>query len=332
MTKAIIFFLFVVSTFLYAESGFFMKTELVAPGTRSEGKRHILYYNDIAIPPEVMNIYTQNGKKYFYKEAEYTWSDAGWMEKSCTVPKSLDSIEIITKEELIAGHYYSKYDAIKKNTPKNWVFIDNKLYNLWIAPDKIAEFLGISDKKAVEYVFLGTRKHPKMVWHKNFFTRLILKDDLDFFIVLGIEREKQQPMLYKISKKTGDIISKYPWTLKTDLGVLSPSVTLSNGYLYSLTKSLNNGRFIVTDMKNGKSLYSEKVYFTHKAPIKIHDHNIYLAYSEADHKFCHLMVFNDKGKKLWHFRSKESIVTLSPLISKDRIIFFTNSMIYCLEQ
>jgi len=330
--KKILFFIVILSNLILYAGEFKMKTELVAPGTRSEGKRHILYYNDIAIPPEISTILTQNGKKYYYVEPKYTWSDAGWLESSCPLPKSPDTIELITKEELISGHYYSDFNELKKNTPKNWVFIDNNLMKIWISPEKMNSFLGLSKPVKASFGFVYGNNTPSVLWHKNFFSNIILKDDEDYFIVLGYELKKQNQMIYKISKKTGDIISKYPWNLKEDLSVLNPSITLAGGYLYSLSGSMKTGRFNVIDLKQGKTVFSEKKYFTHKAPIIVDGHDIFLAYSEADHKFSHLEDFSDNGKVKWHFRTRESIVTLAPLISHDNIIFFTNSMVYCIER
>ncbi|MDD2715969.1 MAG: hypothetical protein PHW04_08760 [Candidatus Wallbacteria bacterium] len=307
-----------------------LKVELVAPGTRSEGRRGILEYNGTKITPYSEKLTLQDGTEYFYLEAKYIWNDAGWKMRFAKVPAPTMEIGAITTDETIIGHYYGEASQLKRGTPAEWVFLENKMYKLWISPERINTFLGTEQQKEEPFVFL-TDRHPALLWHIPFFPTLTLSSDQNSFSVVGYESGRSSPLVYKIDKKTGIFTSMYPWPSDLLQSALSPSFTVLGDRLYYLGGSLSTGRFVIQDMRKGQEIFSERKYFTHHATLVVFNERIYLPYSEADHRFCHLEARDLDGALLWHFRSRESISEIPPLVDSERVIYFTNETIYCFQ-
>lgn len=330
MKKIFILYLILIYGFLWADN-WKIKIKLIAPGTRSEGKRGELFYKGISLPPSASRIITQDGKEYFYKEPLYMWSDAGWKMK-----KSKYSIKNITREvkllsplELKDGFYYGDYYDFKKGTPKSWVWMNNKLYKVWIKPELIPVILGIKtgDKKLY---WIEGKEMVKVIWRKKIFIKSVVKDEIDTFTVVGTNNQDYR--LYKISKRDGKILANFLLPSGISFSKLNSGFTLSNNFLFYYTGIMKTGKFNVYSLKNNKVVFSMPIYFTHYAPIVMKDGLVYLAYSEADHKFSHLYCMAVGGTRLWELKTRESIVQFAPLINDKYIVFFTEGAIYGLKR
>ncbi|MDD5091647.1 MAG: hypothetical protein PHQ23_12120 [Candidatus Wallbacteria bacterium] len=324
----LLFLLFVICSSLSAE--WVVLTELIAPGTRSEGKRGVLSFNKEKITPYAERIVTRDGREFIFIEPKYTWSDAGWKQARTTPPKAPDTGEtVITPEELESGLYYGDVNSVKSGTPPAWVFLENHLYTVWIRPDRINAFLGLTKESgAVPFEFLSD-KRPNMLWNISFFPTSLLLSTAEDFLVAGFEREQSQPMIYRISKAHGAILSRHPLPAGFDQTKMLPSFAIDEKNLYYFTGAMKTGKFNIYDLETEKKTFERQIYFTHKSPVISHGERLFLAYSEADHKFCHLEACSRNGERIWHFRTRESICELQPLVDDLRVIYFTSGAIYC---
>lgn len=303
-----------------------IRIELVAPGTRSEGKRGVLQYKNEAIPPSASSIITQNGIEYFYVEPRYLWSDSGWKVQNASEKPA--SVEVsVSTSDLETGYYYSSLKQLRCNTPDNWVFLKNNIYEVWIAPDKISLLLGVSEK-TMPFEFIAGSPVP-VLWTLQLYVSTVLENKTDSLLLSGLLPGENIQSFFEVQKKDGTIIRSWKSPPGFSETSLYPSFTISHGKLYYFSGSMDRGEFLIHDIAENRNIFSRKIYFTHRSPVIIHNNRILLAYSEADHRFCHLESMDLSGKTIWHFRSRESICELAPVTDQDRIFFFTGSTVFC---